>query len=108
MSAVEAVGCKLVLKALTVEDPILKKMNAIGLEIAQMTKEDQKRAQAGVDKGEVIAIGPSCSEQYIGGIKVGDTIAFAKYAGKIVEALNDPEDKYLIINDEDVVVKFRS
>ena len=107
-NAVEAVGCKIVLRALTVNDPVLKKMNAMGLVVSEMTREDMKRAQAGVDRGTVVEIGPSCSEQYIAGIKVGDTISFAKYAGKIVTALEDDEDKYLLINDEDVVCKYRS
>jgi len=80
----------------------------MGLALARETQEDMKRMQAGIDSGEVIEIGPGCNDQYIGGIKVGDTIVFAKYAGKIVANPDDAEDKYLVINDEDVVCKFRS
>lgn len=106
--AVEAVGCKIVLRSLVVEDPILKKAQTLGFALPKETQEDMKRMQAGVDKGEVLEIGPTCSDQYVAGIKVGDTVVFAKYAGKIVPALDDENDKYLVINDEDVVCKYRS
>lgn len=108
MSAVEAIGCKLVLRVQRVEDydPTIKSAKAVGIVIPE--HEDNKRAQAGIDKGVVLEIGPTCNEEYIKGVKVGDTVGFAKYGGKIVSALDDNEDRYLIINDEDVVCKFRS
>jgi len=105
---VEAVGCKLVLKSLAVEDPVLKRARQAGFALAKETEKDLERMQAGIDKGTVLDIGPSCSEHYISGIKVGDTVVFAKYAGKIVPALDNEDEKYLVINDEDVVCKYRS
>ena len=108
MIAVEAIGCRLVVRVQDVDDfdPVVQNAKKFGIVIADT--DDQKRKQAGIDRGEVLAIGPNCDSAYVGGIQVGDFIAFAKYSGKIVTALDDPEDKYLIINDEDVVVKYRS
>lgn len=63
---------------------------------------EDKREQAGVDSGTVVAIGPSAFKDF-GGDKwcsVGDRIAFAKYSGKVVE---DGGDKFIVLNDEDVV-----
>ena len=64
----------------------------------------ETRADASVDKGVVIAIGPSAWKDFHGDAwcKVGDEIIFAKFAGKIVQDPEDLED-YFILNDEDVV-----
>jgi co-chaperonin GroES (HSP10) len=83
-------------------DPRYKQARAAGIVIPD--HEDNKRAQAGVDKGTVVAIGPTA---YVGfdtecPLKVGDVIAFARYSGKVV---TDPDDneEYVLLNDEDVV-----
>jgi len=77
---------------------------AEALGIVTPEHEDNKRAQAGVDKGVVVAIGPTAYRDFHVDvpIKVGDTIAFARYSGKtIVDPENDEE--YVALNDEDVV-----
>ena len=75
---------------------------ALGIVIPE--HEDNKRAQAGVDKGIVVSIGPTAYRDFNTAvpIKVGDTIAFARYSGKTIV---DPEDEeeYVALNDEDVV-----
>lgn len=108
MSAINAIGCRVVLRVEQVVDHKLERAKKAGLVLAPETEKDQERAQAGVDKGVVLAIGPTCAPAWIDGVKVGDTVAFAKYAGKLVSSLDDPEDKYLIINDEDVICTYRS
>ena len=108
MHAVNAVGCRLVLRVEQVIDPKLERAKKAGLVLASETEKDQERAQAGVDKGIVLAIGPNCAPAWIEGVNVGDEVAFAKYAGKLVTAKDNPEDKYLIINDEDVICTYRS
>ena len=79
-----------------------KRARALGLEIPD--HDDNKRAQAGVDKGLVISIGPTAYRDFNTDIpiKVGDTVAFARFSGKTIE---DPEDgqEYVALNDEDVV-----
>jgi len=66
---------------------------------------DKSRAQAGVDTGTVVSIGPTAYRDFNTDvpIKVGDTIAFARFSGKTVI---DPTDdvEYVALNDEDVIV----
>lgn len=67
---------------------------------------DQKdREQKGVDKGIVVAFGPTVFSDYNteNPLKVGDAIVFAKFAGKEVQDPESPDEKFVIINDEDVV-----
>lgn len=65
--------------------------------------EDNKRAQAGVDTGTVIAIGPTAYKDFgvAPPIKIGDEVAFARFSGKVVR---DPENdqEYVLLNDEDI------
>jgi co-chaperonin GroES (HSP10) len=83
-------------------DQTLKRAKASGIIIAE--HEDTKRAQAGVDKGIVVAIGPTAYRDFNTEvpIKVGDTVAFARFSGKTI---TDPEDEeeYVALNDEDLV-----
>jgi co-chaperonin GroES (HSP10) len=75
---------------------------AIGIIISE--HEDNKRAQAGVDKGIIVAIGPTAYKDFgtESPIKVGDAVAFARFSGKLII---DPEDdeEYVALNDEDIV-----
>lgn len=83
-------------------DKTYARAKAIGLEIAQ--HDDNKRAQAGVDKGVVVAIGPTAYRDYNTDIpiKVGDMVAFARYGGKTIIDPKDQEE-YVALNDEDLV-----
>jgi len=80
-----------------------QRAKALGIMIAD--HEDNKRAQAGVDQGTVVAMGPTAYRDFNvePPIKVGDTVAFARFSGKMVV---DPEDdeEYVALNDEDIVV----
>lgn len=66
---------------------------------------DKTRAQAGVDTGTVVAIGPTAYRDFNTEVpvKIGDVVAFARFSGKIVI---DPTDdvEYVALNDEDLVV----
>lgn len=70
--------------------------------------EDNKRAQAGVDTGIILAIGETAYRDFgtTPPIKVGDRIAYARYSGKFI---TDPEDneEYVALNDEDIVCIFK-
>lgn len=70
--------------------------------------EDNKRAQAGVDTGIIIAIGDTAYRDFgtTPPIKVGDRIAYARFSGKFI---TDPEDneEYVALNDEDIVCIFK-
>ena len=83
-------------------DKTFVKAKEMGIVIPEM--EDRKRAQAGVDKGTVVSIGPTAFRDFNAEspIKEGDYIAYARFAGKIID---DPytEEDYVLLNDEDVV-----
>jgi co-chaperonin GroES (HSP10) len=90
-------------------DEAFKKAKAAGIVFAPT--EDHARREAGVDRGQVLQVGPDAFrgyhlnsygtlENFKPWCKPGDFIAFAKYSGMVVE--KDGE-KFLIINDEDVV-----
>lgn len=66
---------------------------------------DKTRAQAGVDTGTVMAIGPTAYRDFNTDvpIKVGDIVAFARFSGKTVIDPKDDEE-YVALNDEDVIV----
>lgn len=83
-------------------DQTLKRARAAGIVIADHA--DTTRAQAGVDKGVVIAIGPTAYRDFNTEtpIQIGDVVVFAKFSGKVIQ---DPEDEeeYVALNDEDIV-----
>lgn len=62
------------------------------------------REQQAVDRGEVVGFGPTAFKEYgvDNPLSIGDTVIYAKHAGKVV---TDPEtdEELLVINDEDVV-----
>lgn len=100
-------GHRLVVKAFKQEevDEVLKAAaKSEFLKGFEIINSNKKREDASVDKGVVQAIGPTAWKDFGGDpwCKVGDTILFAKFAGKVVE---DPETKedVFILNDEDVV-----
>lgn len=66
------------------------------------------RVQDSIDMGTVVSIGPSAWKDFGTGpwCKVGDTVAFAKYAGKTVKDL-DTQEKYQALNDEDIICVLR-
>lgn len=79
-----------------------KRAKEIGIIIAEHA--DNKRAQAGVDTGTVVAIGDTAYKDFgvSPPVKIGDSIAFAKFSGKTIM---DPKDQqeYVALNDEDLV-----
>jgi co-chaperonin GroES (HSP10) len=79
-----------------------KRAEAIGIIIPE--HEDNKRAQAGVDKGVVVSIGPTAYRDFNIDvpIKIGDTVAFARFSGKTIADPKD-EEEYVALNDEDIV-----
>lgn len=83
-------------------DQTLKRARAAGIVIAEHA--DTTRAQAGVDKGTVVAIGPTAYRDFNTEppIKVGDIVVFAKFSGKVIQDPKD-EEEYVALNDEDIV-----
>lgn len=82
-------------------DPFYQRAAKAGLALPR-EHEDLRRAEAAVDRGVVVAIGPTAWRDFGGEpwCQVGDRIAYAKFSGKTV---TEGETNYLVINDEDVV-----
>lgn len=70
-----------------------------------ISKDLIKKERKAVEKGVVIAIGETAFKDYGGSvdtIKVGDKVVIAQYSGKEIK---DGEDVFVVVNDEDILVK---
>lgn len=97
---IEAPGFRVVIKP----DEVLKK-TASGIVLAI----DEQLEKGATDRGVIVSIGPiawHAFKPYEGPwANVGDTVGYAKYAGKRVKDSDGIE--YLVIDDQDVVVIYR-
>lgn len=102
----EPLGHRVLLEQTKIEevDPAYKAAKEMGF---QLPEKETSREQAAIDKGVVVAVGATCWRDFGDGTpwaNVGDTVYFARYAGKPV---TDPvtNKKYVLLNDEDLVAK---
>jgi len=99
---------RLLVRADKLEDVDKTYVKAKSLGIVIPEQEDRKRAQAGVDKGTVVAIGPTAFRDFNTEcpVEIGDYVAYARFGGKIIE---DPYtgEEFVALNDEDLVVLFK-
>ena len=90
---------RIIVKPFAVEDAdeTIRRARAAGIHI-----ELDKREQAAVEVGTIVSIGDTAFRDYDTNVvpKVGDKVYYAKYAGKQVK---DGDEKYLALNDEDLV-----
>ena len=95
------VGHRLSVKPFTLEqvDDAYSSARKMGIEII---RPNEKREDASIDKGVVLAIGAECWPDQEPWCKVGDVIYYAKFSPKFIE---DPVTKESIgiLNDQDVV-----
>lgn len=102
--SIEVVGFRILVKP----DNIMEKEYKTSIKGFVVAGEESERKQQAVDSGTVVSIGPAAFGDYSfdNPLSVGDSIVFAKYAGK---AVTDPEtdEKLVIILDEDVVAIMR-
>lgn len=88
----------------TEKDKTFQSAKAAGI---LLSGNQMEREQAAVDRGTVVAIGPTVFKDFGAEmtLNIGDDIVFARHSGKTVR---DPEQdendntKYILINDEDV------
>jgi len=67
---------------------------------------NEKREQAAAERGTVIMLGSTCFKDYGGDentVKVGDRVFYARYAGKEVSEDSNSNEKFMLLNDEDIV-----
>lgn len=94
--SLEILGHRVLVKPKQIEEK-----TAGGIIIPDQTRDKE---QAGIDEGEVIAIGPTAFKD-LGGfdwVKVGDWVVWPRYAGKPYE---DEGILYHAINDEDILMR---
>lgn len=93
-------GCRLLIKPIPLQehDKVWKAAMALGLELPEISK---RKEEVNIDRGRVVQIGESAHQDYVGHVKIGDLIGYAKFGGKFIQ--DTDEQIYLIINDEDVV-----
>lgn len=74
----------------------------MGLIIPEL--EEQRHAQASVDRGVVVALGETAYRDYNVDtpVAIGDIVNYARFSGKVIE---DPESgvEYVCLNDEDLI-----
>lgn len=99
---------RIIVKADKLEETDKNFIKAKQLGIVIPEHDDRKRAQAGVDKGVVVSIGPTAYRDFGTEcpLKEGDYVAWARFGGKIII---DPhtEEEFVALNDEDIVCIFK-
>lgn len=83
-------------------DPIFKSAKSSGIVIAEPT---ERKEATGVDTGVVVQIGPSAFYGFGDGTpwcKEGDRVSYVRHGGMFVKNPSNKEEKWLVINDEDV------
>lgn len=95
-------GHRLVVKPVKLEDidPTLASAKRSGLVLLETS---ERAEQSAVDQGVVITIGATAFKDFGGEAwcNVGDTVVYARHAGKRIKDTDGVE--YLALNDEDVV-----
>lgn len=94
----ETLGFRLVLK------PFIEKESKGGIIIAR----DERSQAINTDRGEVVLIGPSCWDNLKRKpeLKAGDKVMYAKWGAKMIQDIDNPENFYIICNDEDILVGY--
>jgi len=85
-------------------DPVVASAKRSGLVLAE--SEERKELTA-VDTGVVVQMGPIAFDDRGGKenwCKVGDRVSYARHGGKVVRDPTNAENKYLVLNDEDIVL----
>lgn len=97
---IEVTGCRLLVKpfSLSEHDKVFASARKAGIELPEFS---ERKEQVNVDRGTVLQIGEKCHPDYVGKVKVGDVIGYAKFGGKFIT--DTDETLYLVINDEDVI-----
>ena len=97
---IQVTGCRLLIKPFKIQehDKVWAAAKRLGLEVPEIS---QRKEELNIDRGTVLQIGEGAHQDYVGHLKVGDVIGYAKFGGKFIKDVD--EEIYLVINDEDVV-----
>ena len=99
------VGHRLLIKPVTLEevDPAFAAAKRMGLDLSERT---QRQESSIIDRGIVEQIGPTAFKDFGGDAwcSVGQMVDYVRHGGKYVLDPDNKETKWLVINDEDVLV----
>lgn len=103
---IKVTGCRVLVRPIKLEehDKVRKSAKAVGIHLLDET---ERKEQINVDQGHVLQIGNKCHEDYVGDLKIGDKIGYAKFGGKFFQDPDNEDEYLLIINDEDVICIFK-
>lgn len=101
--ALKAVAFRIIVKP----DEIVEEKTAAGIVIAKLDSDSTLKAATTV--GTIVDIGEDAWSAHrpkspFAGLKVGDRVFYAKYAGKMIKETED-SDEVLVLIDEDIVAK---
>lgn len=96
----KAIAFRVIVKA----DKIEERTDS-GIYLAQ----DERQIRGAQIVGTIVDIGPDAWKAYntseeFAGLKIGDKVFYAKYAGKVIKETKD-SDELVVLNDEDIVCK---
>ena len=90
--------------SLDLVDPAYAAARRMNLELLEQTQRQETQA---VDIGTVVQIGPTAYKDF-GGVdnwcKVGDRVSYVRHGGKMITDPDNKETKWLVLNDEDVIM----
>ena len=97
----QIVGNRLLIKPITLEehDPAVARAKALGIELSKQTERQEASI---ISSGLVVQKGPNI--QFNEQIEVGDRVDYVKHGGMFVHDPDDKEQKWYVINDDDVLV----
>lgn len=103
---IQVTGCRLLVKPFKLQehDKVYASAARAGIALPETSK---RKEEVNVDRGTVLQIGETAAPEYIGSLKVGDVIGYARFGGKFFQDPDKPDDLYLVINDEDLICIFK-
>lgn len=90
--------------SLTTIDPIFASAKAAGFELLERTERQEATI---IDTGIVVQMGPTAYKDFGGAdnwCKIGDRVSYTRHGGKMIANPDDAEEKWLVLNDEDVIM----
>ena len=102
----QIVGPRFLVKPISLEthDPAFASAKAAGIVLADKTERQEATI---ISSGTIVQIGVDC----INGtqdVKVGDRIDYVRHGGMFVHDPDNRENKWYVINDEDILVIWRN
>lgn len=85
-------------------DPVFASAKAAGISLLDKTDRQESTI---IDTGTVVQIGPTAYKDFGGAdnwCKVGDRVSYTRHGGKLLANPDDAEEKWLVLNDEDVIM----